>query len=256
MARVSVIKAACKPDPQSILRGLQTLYSGEKGGSRWGGRGAVVNKVHRKEEVFREKLPSGTPGSFLCDSYKLSTQECLQKWGGLYVLCLFAFLPVSSAFCKERAQTRKPRCCLPCNVLKKRLTSITFKVKIDKFKLCFPFMGFLKGRIWKDGSGAKGLAGSSIGPEFSSQHPLSDSKSAVTLVSGDLMPYSGLHGHCIYVVHRHKSQQSTYTRKIIKQLKMNKLAAFQSRCTQIACNCAMCVCDSCFYMQSVSKEIF
>lgn len=39
----------------------------------------MANKVSRKEEVFREKLPSGTPGSFLCDSYKLSTHKCLEN---------------------------------------------------------------------------------------------------------------------------------------------------------------------------------
>lgn len=165
MARVSGVKAARKPDPQSLLRGLQTLYSGEKGGSRWGGRGgrgAVANKVSRKEEVFREKLPSGTPGSFLCDSYKLSIHKCLEN-GEVF---MFSASLLSCLSPLHSAQTRKPCCCLPCNVLKKRLTSITFKVKIDNFKLCFPFMGFLKGRTWKDGSGTKGLAGSSTGPEF------------------------------------------------------------------------------------------
>lgn len=108
-----------------------------------GREGRAVNKVSRKEEVFREKLPSGTPGTFLCNSYKLSSHKCSEKWGGLYVLCLFAFLPVSSAFCEERALTRKPCCCFPYNVLKKRLTSITLKVKIDTFKLCSHFMGFV-----------------------------------------------------------------------------------------------------------------
>lgn len=96
----------------------------------------MANKVSRKEEVFREKLPSGTPGSFLCDSYKLSTHKFLEKWGGLYVLCLFAFLPVSSAFCRESVD-RGALLLLPSNALKKRLTAITFKVKIDKFKPFF-----------------------------------------------------------------------------------------------------------------------
>lgn len=96
-----MVKAACNPDPEreSLVNNerLASFIVRRKGERQmeWG------DKVSRKEEVFRDKLPSGTSGSFLCDSYKLSTHKCLEKWGGLYVLCLFAFPPVSSVFYRQ-----------------------------------------------------------------------------------------------------------------------------------------------------------
>lgn len=80
----------------------------------------VANEVSRKEEVFRDKLPSGAPGSYMCDSYKLSTQVFGKM--GRSSCSLPLYFPG----------------CFPDKVLKKRLTSIILRSKsIHLNSVCF-----------------------------------------------------------------------------------------------------------------------
>ena len=67
---------------------------------------------------------------------------------------------------------------------------------------------------WRDGVVVLSTGCSSRGSRFGS--PKASSQLSVTVLPGDLMPTSGLHGHYMYFINKHTCRQNTHIHEIIR----------------------------------------